>query len=63
MRAVPLNLDLEFSTAPESDDKEGDEEVNIVVDSPCRSPAWHEASALAKMPKSCLSRTLRPALG
>ena len=36
LRAVPPNLDLEFSTTPESDDEEGDEEVNIVIDSPHR---------------------------
>ena len=48
MRAVPLNLDLEFSTAPESDDEEGDVEVNIVIDSPRRSSAPPQVSASGK---------------
>ena len=39
LRAVPPNLDLEFSTAHKSNDEEGDEEVNIVIDSPRRSSA------------------------
>ena len=43
LKAVPPSLDLEFSTAVESDDEVGDEEVNIVVDSPRRSPAPREA--------------------
>ena len=59
LRAVPPNLDLEFSTTPESDDEEGDEEVNIIIDSPRRSSAPPQVSA----PRSCLSRTLRLALG
>ena len=63
LRAVPLNLDLEFSTAPESDDEEGNEEVNIVIDSPRCSSAPCEVYALAKMPRSRLSRTLRPVPG
>jgi len=39
LKAVPPSLDLEFSTAVESDDEVGDEEVNIVIDSPRRSSA------------------------
>ena len=45
---VPLCLELEFSTAPESDDEEGDEEVNIVIDSPRRSSAPPQVSASGK---------------
>ena len=37
LRAVPPNLDLEFSTAQESEDEGNVEEVNVVVDSPRRS--------------------------
>ena len=45
---VPPNLDLDFSTALESDDEEGDEEVNIVIDSPHRSSAPPQVSASGK---------------
>ena len=48
LKAVPTSLDLEFSTTVESDDKVGDEEVNIIVDSPRHSPAPCEASAYGK---------------
>jgi hypothetical protein len=48
LKAVHPNLDLEFSTAVESDDEVGDDEVNIVVDSPRRSLAPCEASASGK---------------
>src|SRR6185503_4283336 len=44
LRAVPPNLDLEFSTAVENDD----EEVNIVIDSPRRSSAPPQVSASGK---------------
>ena len=40
---VPPSLDLEFSTALESDEERGDEEVQIEVDSRRRSPAVREA--------------------
>ena len=63
LKAVPPCLDLEFSIALESDDKEGDEEVNIVVDSPRRSPAPREVYASGKDAKKLLGTTLRPALG
>ena len=63
LRAVPLNLDLEFSTAPESDDEEGDEEVSIIIDSPVAHLRRPQSLPLAKMPRSRLSRTLRPVPG
>ena len=48
LKAVPLSLDLEFSTAVESDDEVRDEEVNIVIDSPHRLSAPRESSASGK---------------
>jgi hypothetical protein len=47
LRAVPPNLDLEFSTAQESDDDDGhSNEDQIEVDSPRRSPAARETDML-----------------
>ena len=47
LRAVPPNLDLEFSTAQESDDDDGrGDEDQIEVDSPRRYPAARETDTL-----------------
>jgi len=47
LRAVPPNLDLEFSTAQESDDDDGlGDEDQIEFDSPRRSPAARETDTL-----------------
>jgi len=46
LKVVPPSLDLEFSTAQESDDDGGGDEVQIEVVSSHRSPAAREADAL-----------------
>ena len=47
LKVVPPSLDLEFSTAQESDDDDGrGDEDQIEVDSPCRSPAARETDTL-----------------
>jgi len=52
LKVVPPSLDLEFSTALESDDEGGDEEVQIEVDKPRRSPATCEAPAFGQDAKA-----------
>jgi len=48
LRAVHPCLDLEFSTALESEDEGDVEEVNVVVDSPCCSSLPHGAPTSGK---------------
>ena len=52
---APACLDLEFSTAIESHDEGGEEEVQIEIDSPPRSPTTREVPASgqdAKVPSA-----------
>jgi len=48
LKAVRPSLDLEFSTAVESEDESGDEEVNVDADSPHRPPPPHGAPTSGK---------------